>query len=173
MSVWWWGVPFQSTGILGWSFNSPTCCCRCICRHGVCYDYTRLFAFLRGYKMEPNWKKKTRQVSLYLCSKHKMFFWLIIMKYHKWLRATATKSKTIFNIRHKCFRLVINNGNCCLAASPTAISSSNCQAFYLQLSSRRTHRGEAGFSPLNMPLLGTVWAAWTFLSTRLPVITRH
>ena len=137
----------------------------------VCYDYTHLFTRPRGYKMEPNCKKKKKKtwhISLYLCSKHKMFFWLIIMKYHKWLRATATKSKTIFNIRHKCFLLVINNGNCCLAASLTAISSSNCQAFYLQLSSQRTHRGEAGFSPLNMPLLSTVWAVRTFLSTRLP-----
>lgn len=44
---------------------------------------------------------------------------------------TATKSQTIFNLKHKCFLFVINNGNCTV----TAINSHNCQAFYAQLSS--------------------------------------
>lgn len=92
------------------------------------------------------------------------------MKYHEWLRATAAKSTTISNIRHKCFLSVINNGNCCLAASVTAINSPNCQSFHWLLSSQWRQWGEAGFPPPTCRC-SAVWAAWTgkaFLSAQPP-----
>lgn len=100
----------------------------------------------------------------YICSVNMMFFQLIMMKCLTWLTATAAKRKTIFSIRHKCFLLVINNGNYCLARSLAAISPPNCRAFYSSLS---THTGAWLHS---LSLLSRVLAEWTrraFLSTQL------